>query len=576
MYIAFSLNKNMILLGFDWLIFSKNVWLVPGPNTPCVTKNIQKVTTSMSGGGAGELLGAGRKRAASTDLEAVVASAVEGADVSLVPQGDADAIAALATDVVAVEGDDDQAVQTSTSAAEEALAGVVGVPDASMFDKYTPELVRWLDECRAANGGGDATHDDVFFFFETTYPEVLDHLPQLFHWITVFMEHVTPAADASPSSMFLAAPEAQEAGAPDAEKPIPSWVPDAVLRLEATGDLATIATESGLKSPVTLLYWKNEHAKRELQREHDSHRALDDVVALAVVETEAEAVADATDAVGDAIGDIGRHRTAFMREDELSEWLLSHQYDQLTRQDVINHIMETYPAFAATKSPAALKVWTSRFLKRHLASTTAGGSKSNGTSKSSSSKASRGSKASDVATSDGSEASAPSPSGTAKPGTDATVQDAGLPETALDQTVASASTATTAASVKGSAIETTGTVEEARPAARKRRGACTGGYMLHSNEFKLNALRKLDEGKSVSEVAQELGLKSQNSLTYWNSIRDKLVTSEKKRYRLAGGGRRSSCTFEGELLMWVSERHQKGLGTWLGLFSAASIVPGWG
>ncbi|KAF4320314.1 hypothetical protein BBO99_00000475 [Phytophthora kernoviae] len=47
----------------------------------------------------------------------------------------------------------------------------------------------------------------------------------------------------------------------------------------------------------------------------------------------------------------------------------------------------------------------------------------------------------------------------------------------------------------------------ASPPARHygKRRACPGGYMLFSNEFKLHALQKLDEGKSAAEVAEELG-----------------------------------------------------------------------
>lgn len=485
-----------------------------------------------------EAPGAGRNRAGSVDLAAAVASAMEGADAPLVSPGAADALAALEAVGGGEHAADPEQVEVAASAAEDALA----LGDASMFEGHLAELARWLDECRAAGGGGEATHDDVFFFFETTYPEVLDHLPQLFHWISVFMDRLAP------DPLFL---DAQEAG-----RPIPSWVPDAVARLEATGDLATVATESGLKSPVTLLYWKNEHAKRELQREHDSHRALGD---LAAAQTEEQQAEGAAAAVGDAFGDIARHRTAFMREPELAEWLRSHRHDRLTRQDVINHVLEAYPAFAATKSPAALKVWTSRFLKRHLTSTAAGG-KSGSASKSSSDMEPQGSNTSGVVSEASGEAPALSSLASVQDDAESKPQDAVLP---LEQAAASTSESAKVASTAEPASEAAGKTRESRPAtSRKRRGACAGGYVLHSNEFKLNALRKLDEGKSVSEVAQELGLKSQNSLTYWNSIRDKLVTSEKKRFRIAGGGRRSSCTFEGELLMWVSERHQKGLGTW--------------
>jgi transposase-like protein len=431
-----------------------------------------------------EAPGPGRKRAASADLAAAVASAMEGEDVSLASPGAADALAALEAVGGGGHAADQEHEEEEESTAEDALA----LGDASMFDNHTVELARWLEECRAAGSGGETTHDDVFFFFETTHPEVLDHLPQLFHWISVFMDRL------GPDPLFL---EAQET-----YRPIPSWVPDAVLRLEATGDLATVATESGLKSPVTLLYWKNEHAKRELQREHDSHRALGD---LAVAQVEEEPAEVAAAAVGDAFGDIARHRTAFMREDELAEWLRSHKHDQLTRQDVINHVLEAYPAFAATKSPAALKVWTSRFLKRHLASNAAGGGvKSVSTSKSSSDKAPRGLNISEAASEEDGEAPALSSSASVQAKAENNPQNAVL---TLEQPGDSTSEATTVASAAEPASETAGKMREARPAtSRKRRGACTGGYVLHSNEFKLNALRKLDEGKSVSEVAQELGL----------------------------------------------------------------------
>lgn len=384
------------------------------------------------------------------------------------------------------------------------------------LDGLAPELARWLDDRCVALGGGCASHDDVFFFFESRHPEALDRLPALFLWISRFVGHVLPQRDATAAAMLthepspsgfqaepssilaepssiLAEPssiqaepgsiEAEPGSAERAGPAIPDWVPLAVARLEETGDLAAVAAESGLRSPVTLLYWKNEHAKRELQREHERVVALDG--------EDPEQAVGPVDVTPSAVD----HQAALMREDELVEWLQQRQQAQITRKDVLDHIMQAYPAFAAAKTPATLKTWTSRFLKRHIGGATAGV------------KRTRAAKASSA------KAEKPSEDG----------EDPAVP--------------------------------------RKRKGACGGGYTLHSNEFKLNALRKLDEGKSVSEVAQELGLKSQNSLTYWNSIRDKLATSEKKRFRLAGGGRRSSCTFEGELLLWVSERHQKGLGT---------------
>ncbi|EGZ20315.1 hypothetical protein PHYSODRAFT_496323 [Phytophthora sojae] len=201
----------------------------------------------------------------------------------------------------------------------------------------------------------------------------------------------------------------------------------AVQTLDSSGDLAATAQQFALKSALTLLYWKHETDRSQLRAD----------------------------------------------EKELLQWVLAHRQVPLTRQDIVNHVLDEYPVFAASKSAAALKVWTARFLKKHLP-----------------------------------------------------------PQSSL---------------------------ASAPPADARR--SCSGRYMLFSNEFKLHAVNMLDEGKSVAQVAEELGLKNPNCLNYWRSIRDKLVTAERKRFRLAGGGRRSSCNFEDELLTWVSERHQQGQGT---------------
>ncbi|EEY64683.1 uncharacterized protein PITG_16111 [Phytophthora infestans T30-4] len=248
------------------------------------------------------------------------------------------------------------------------------------LERYASELLLWLQR-------SDVTvpADDALFFFETRHPELLDDLPLLFAWL----------------SLFLAQHE------------------------DASGDMTAVAGQFALKSALTLLYCK-----------HD------------------------------------RPRAAFQDERGLLEWVLSHRDVPLTRQDIVDHVMEQYPVFAASKSAAALKVWTSRFLKKHIP-----------------------------------------------------------PH------------------------------DESDAAANASRRSGSGKYMLFSNEFKLHAVNMLDEGKSVTQVAEELGLKNPNCLSYWKSIRDKLVTAERKRFRLAGGGRRSSCSFEDELLTWVSERHHQGLGT---------------
>eukprot|EP00644_Phytophthora_capsici_P017897 jgi/Phyca11/126241/e_gw1.62.179.1 len=268
------------------------------------------------------------------------------------------------------------------------------------LERYASELLLWLQRPDAA-----APADDALFFFETRHPELLDDLPLLFAWL----------------SLFLAQHE------------------------DASGDMTAVSEQFALKSALTLLYWKHEGDRQQLQRAEEN-----------------DAVATATN----------RPKAVFQDEKGLLQWVLDHREVPLTRQDIVDHVLEVYPVFAASKTAAALKVWVVRFLKKYL------------------------------------------------------------PSQALSM-------------------------------SKQRAGArsLSGRYTLFSNEFKLHAVRLLDEGRSVSEVAEELELKNTNCLSYWKSIRDKLVTSERKRFRLAGGGRRSSCAFEDELVTWVTERHQRGQGT---------------
>lgn len=448
-----------------------------------------------------------------------------------------------------MDGMEDQnaaAIATPSAAADPALDAAAAPGDdplvpVALFDQYADELVRWVGEYKPAVG---ATADDVLLFFQAKHPAELDRAPQLFQWIPLFLDHVALTAG-------VAAPV-------PLARPLPEWLPAALERLDETGDVAAVAAEYGLKSPLTLLYWRGEHDKRAVDEEHaDVAVAADATVAVVDAETADTASTTATLDESDlaVVEAAGRHRTAFMREHELTQWLLERQRDQLTRQDVLNHVTEMYPAFAATKSPAALKVWTSRFLKRHVAAS------SPTTSSKDRRSTTRRSLSEDSA--EAKTVQAPTRESAIDTDSQQTVEPAVAPE---KSSLVSVSTQVFVMPESASSAAK-------KSSTRKRRGASAGGYVLHSNEFKLNALRKLDEGKTVSQVAQELGLKSQNSLTYWNSIRDKLATSEKKRFRLAGGGRRSSCTFEGELLAWVSERHQKGLGTaeyrWRGRFGSS-------
>ncbi|CAH0480695.1 unnamed protein product [Peronospora belbahrii] len=357
---------------------------------------------------------------------------------------------------------------------------------------YASELLLWLQRSKSTS-----LVDESLFFFETRYPELLDDLPLLFTWLSLFLVQYEDSSGI-----------------------------DAMQQLDSSGDMVTVAEQFSLKSTLTLLYWKHEGERHQL------------------AEQRAEAVE--TDVSS-------RSRTAFQDEKELLQWVLQHRKISLTRQDIINHVLEQYPVFAASKSAAALKVWTSRFLKKHIqpqsllvsATMTA--------------------------------------AGCAFSANNATVPEV-IPyvrQAAAETELVSVETCQRASDVvqvepvespiplqSQCAIEIqknmvdkvieNGTMKVQHTGKRR---SCSGRYTLFSNEFKLHAVNMLEDGKSISEVAKELGLKSSNCLHYWRSIRDKLVTSERKRFRLAGGGRRSSCTFEDELLTWVSQRHQRGQGT---------------
>ncbi|OWZ22255.1 hypothetical protein PHMEG_0003075 [Phytophthora megakarya] len=282
------------------------------------------------------------------------------------------------------------------------------------LERYASELLMWLQRSDATSPA-----DDALFFFEARHPELLDDLPLLFAWLSLFLAQHEDASSVKATAVAA----------------------HAMQQFDSSGDMAAVAGQFGLKSALTLLYWKHEGDRQQLRAEESDANS--------------------------------RPRALFQDEKGLLQWVLNHRDVPLTKQDIINHVLEEYPVFATSKSAAALKVWTSRFLKKHI------------------------------------------------------------PPHSL---LVSAST----------------DVE---------RRSCSGRYMLFSNEFKLHAVNMLDEGKSIAQVADELGLKNPSYLNYWRSIRDKLVTAERKRFRLAGGGRRSSCSFEDELLTWVSERHQRGQGT---------------
>ncbi|CEG39973.1 uncharacterized protein PHALS_10197 [Plasmopara halstedii] len=359
---------------------------------------------------------------------------------------------------------------------------VMNVSTTALYlERYASELLLWLQHSTTV-----VPIDDALFFFETRHPELLDDLPLLFAWLSLFLAQHEAASNVKMTDM------AQRA----------------LLQLEKSGDLAVIAEKFGLKSTLTLLFWRHENGRQELNEQNEQR--TDECVA----------------------GETGssRSRNSFQDVDGLLQWVLSHRNMQLTKQDIIDYVVERYPIFAAAKTTAALKVWTSRFIKKHIPSQPflatmppAGPSHQIVIS--------------DVETHDNA-ATLPS---------EEMVTPQLLPQPkSLDDKVVNPETRVDASL----ANHHTG-----------KRRSCSGRYMLFSNEFKLHAITMLEEGKSVAQVTEELGLKSSNCLHYWKSIRDKLITSEKKRFRLAGGGRRSSCAFENELLSWVSERHQQGQGT---------------
>lgn len=332
-------------------------------------------------------------------------------------------------------------------------------------------------------------------FIETKYPELLENVAMLFDWLAHFLriygetQSVLSGAVASGIKQF--------------EQDSDEFKVSAIQRLEETGNLAEVAHEFGLKSTITLVYWKYQR---------------DEAVQLLPVRN--------------PLGDQGR-KAGFAQDQELLEWVLAHRETPITKQDIFNYMVTAYPEYASTRTAAALKMWIARFLKKHLASGSTSSHK-------------------DLLT------AVPVGVGEAEPEhADVLAQPAALASLYALET--STSTSPSVVAAKPHARPSSSSAAGTLPKRREKRG-CPEGYVLHSNEFKLNALRKLDEGKTMSEVTEELKLKSQNTLAYWNSIRDKLATSEKKRFRLAGGGRRSSCTFEDELLAWVTDRHQKGQG----------------
>lgn len=337
----------------------------------------------------------------------------------------------------------------------------------------------------------------MLFFIESKYPELLENVAMLFEWMAHFLAIYNQVH--TPNDL----PGSDASGAKQLNRYPDDFKLSAIQRLDETGNLAEVAREFGLKSTTTLVYWKYQR---------------DEVGQLLPARGQ--------------LGDQGR-KAGFAQEQELLEWVLSHRETPITKQDIFNYMVTAYPEYASTRTPAALKMWIARFLKRHLAPGMASASKDLLTA---------------LPVGDGE--AEPEPTGDlAQSAAPASLR---VPETMV-------STSPRVDTVKPHARPSNSSAAGTQTKRREKRG-CPEGYVLHSNEFKLNALRKLDEGKTMSEVTEELGLKSQNTLAYWNSIRDKLATSEKKRFRLAGGGRRSSCTFEDELLTWVTDRHQKGQG----------------
>ncbi|RQM16822.1 hypothetical protein KXD40_005930 [Peronospora effusa] len=344
---------------------------------------------------------------------------------------------------------------------------------------YASELLLWLQRSDAMSPA-----DEAFFFFETRHPELLDDLPLLFTWLSLFLAQHEDSSNV-----------------------------EAMQQLDSSGNVSAIAEEFALKSALTLLYWKYEDERHQLTEQR-------------------------VDTVGTDTS--SKARTVFQDEKGLLKWVLERRQVSLTRQDIINHVLEEYPIFAASKSAAALKVWTSRFLKKHIQPQPSLVSAAEAVV----------SKVMDVTqVADETELAAVE----AHKGVEVE-STTSAPTMLLPQSQSADDTQEEVADTESRSITTI-----VRHTGKRR--SCSGRYTLFSNEFKLHAVNMLEEGKSIAEVAKEVGLKNSNCLNYWKSIRDKLVTSERKRFRLAGGGRRSSCTFEDELLTWVSQRHQRGQGT---------------
>ncbi|KAJ0407308.1 hypothetical protein ATCC90586_002236 [Pythium insidiosum] len=376
------------------------------------------------------------------------------------------------------------------------------------LEKLEPEILQWMEQCRVANHGLDASEDDALYFLDTKYPEQLqgDGMTRVFTWLSRFLPRV--AGSHPRFSEELKATAAQIIATLD------------VANRNNAETLATIATEFGLKSSTTLLFWKRQNDERVLsQLAQENAPASNELM-----ESSAAPAQDDSDVRSDAAG---RRRGSFLHEKEVLEWVLARRGTPLTSLDIVSHIVSAYPDFAEGRSSTVLSVWVSRFLKRHLPSESINQV--------------------EVASNDPKLAVESGGIDAAKPA------DEQQPETSDSSASLGKNSQDSASAVVQSTSE--------RPRKKRTKRSSPEGYVLHSNEFKLNALKKLDEGKTISEVAEELGLKCTNTLVYWNSIRDKLAVADKKRFRLAGGGRRSTCTFEGELMSWISDRQQKGIGT---------------
>ncbi|CAH0518265.1 unnamed protein product [Peronospora belbahrii] len=89
---------------------------------------------------------------------------------------------------------------------------------------YASELLLWLQRSKSTS-----LVDESLFFFETRYPELLDDLPLLFTWLSLFLVQYEDSSGI-----------------------------DAMQQLDSSGDMVTVAEQFSLKSTLTLLYWKHE------------------------------------------------------------------------------------------------------------------------------------------------------------------------------------------------------------------------------------------------------------------------------------------------------------------------------